>query len=51
MKKNFTSKIVLKMSTCMASLAFIVAAQSVNAMCFYLIHQPKMPDNIREFKR
>lgn len=51
MKNLFTSKMVFKMASCVASLSFIIAASSSSAMCFYFAHQPKMPEKVRQLKR
>lgn len=46
--KKFLRKLPFK---CMAALALMVTAVSVNQACFYTIHQPEVPEAAMKLKR
>ncbi len=46
--KKFLMKLPL---SCMAALALMITAVSVNQGCFYTVHQPKVPEAAKRFKR
>lgn len=46
--KKFLRKLPLN---CMAALALMVTAVSVNQACFYIVHQPEVPEAAMKLKR
>lgn len=42
---------VLKMSSCLAAVALMVTSMNVNATCALWIHQPKLPEGAKKFRK
>ena len=44
-------KMLFKLSGVVASLALVVTAMNVNAVCIWIIHQPKMPEGAKQLRK
>ncbi|MDF2941248.1 MAG: hypothetical protein K0S01_106 [Herbinix sp.] len=42
---------LLKLGTCLASLALIVTALNVNTACMMFVHQPELPDAAKKLRK
>ena len=48
--KNFKELMVKRAEAAMANFALAFAGGAVQRICFYIFHQPKMPESVMELK-
>lgn len=49
--KNIKNLFMHKMNDAMANFALAFAGGSVHKICFYIFHQPKMPEEVMELNK
>lgn len=49
--KNIKNLIMRKMNGAMANFALSFAGGSIHKICFYIFHQPKMPEELKKFNK
>jgi cyclic lactone autoinducer peptide len=45
------NKIFLKIGGLLASFALVITVMNVNSTCYFLIHQPKLPQGAEKLRR
>ena len=49
--KNFISKYAVKFGGCIAALAMMVTAATVNSACVWFTHQEKLPEEAKKLRK